>query len=136
MHRLLTLLLVFAFAVAVAPSFASAADGKVYELRTYTTYEGKLPDLLARFRDHTIKIFERHGMKNIGYWVPTDEPRSTNTLIYVLEHSSREAAKKSWDGFRADPEWVKARAASEANGKITVKVESIFMEATDFSKLK
>ena len=136
MHRLLSLILTFAFAVSVAPPVASAADGKVYELRTYTTYEGKLPDLLARFRNHTLKIFERHGMKNIGYWVPTDEPRSTNTLIYVLEHSSREAAKKSWDAFRADPEWVKVRAASEANGKITEKVESIFMEATDFSKLK
>lgn len=136
MHRLLSLILTVAFAVSVASPVASAADGKVYELRTYTTYEGKLPDLLARFRNHTLKIFERHGMKNIGYWVPTDEPRSTNTLIYVLEHSSREAAKKSWDAFRADPEWVKVRAASEANGKITEKVESIFMEATDFSKLK
>src|SRR5690606_17300476 len=104
--------------------------------RTYTTYEGKLPNLLARFRDHTIQIFEKHGMKNIGYWVPTDEPRSKNTLIYMLEHKSREAAKKSWDAFRTDPEWIKVRDASEAGGKVNEKVESVFMEATDFSKLK
>jgi hypothetical protein len=129
-------LLLFACLVAVATSPATAADGKVYELRTYTTYEGKLPNLLARFRDHTTKLFEKHGMKNIGYWVPTDEPRSKNTLIYLLEHKSREAAKKSWDAFRVDPEWIKVRDASEVNGKINEKVESVYLEATDFSKLK
>jgi hypothetical protein len=122
--------------VTVVTSPAAAADGKVYELRTYTTYEGKLPNLLARFRDHTTKLFEKHGMKNIGYWVPTDEPRSKNTLIYLLEHKSREAAKKSWDAFRVDPEWIKVRDASEVNGKINEKVESVYLEATDFSKLK
>lgn len=136
MSRWVGALLLFACLVTVATSPAAAADGKVYELRTYTTYEGKLPNLLARFRDHTTKLFEKHGMKNVGYWVPTDEPRSKNTLIYLLEHKSREAAKKSWDAFRVDPEWIKVRDASEVNGKINEKVESVYLEATDFSKLK
>lgn len=124
-----------------APSEAATtnplvANGRVFELRTYTTEDGKLDDLQARFRNHTTKIFERHGMTNIGYWVPQDEPRSKNTLIYILAHKSREDAKKSWDDFRKDPEWVKVREASEANGKIVNKVESVFMDATDYSKLK
>ena len=112
------------------------ADTRVFELRTYTTLEGKLPNLLARFRDHTIRIFEKHGMTNVGYWVPQDAPRSQNTLIYVLAHKSREDAKKSWAAFRADPEWQKVQKASEAGGKIVEKVESVFMEPTDFSKMR
>ena len=118
------------------PLASSAADNRVFELRTYTTLPGKLPDLLARFRDHTTKLFEKHGMQNIGYWVPKDAPRSENTLIYLLAHSSRDAAKKSWDAFRADPDWQKAAKASEANGKIVDKVESVFLDPTDFSKIK
>src|SRR5262245_35821371 len=109
---------------------------RIFEIRTYTTERGKLPDLLKRFRDHTTKLFEKHGMTNIGYWVPTDEPRSKNTLVYVLAHESRAAAEKSWDGFRTDPEWIKARDASEASGKIVSKVESIYADPTDFSALK
>jgi hypothetical protein len=111
-------------------------QGRVFELRTYTTYEGKLPALLARFRDHTTRIFEKHGMQNIGYWVPQDSPRSGNTLIYLLAHRDREAAKKSWEAFRNDPEWVKVRTESEAAGKIVLKVESEFLSPTDFSKLR
>ena len=109
---------------------------RVFEIRTYTTEPGKLPDLLKRFRDHTTKLFEKHGMANIGYWVPTDEPRSKNTLIYILAHASRDAAKKSWDGFKTDPDWIKVRDASEANGKIVTKVESIYADPTDFSAIK
>jgi hypothetical protein len=109
---------------------------RVFEIRTYTTEPGKLPDLLKRFRDHTTKLFEKHGMTNIGYWVPTDEPRSKNTLIYILAHESRDAAKKSWDGFKSDPVWQKIQKASEANGKIVAKVESIYAEPTDFSAIK
>lgn len=109
---------------------------RVYELRTYTAPEGKLDALQARFRDHTIKLFEKHGMTNIGYWVPMDGEKSKNTLIYLLAHDSREAADKSWKAFRDDPEWVKARTASEVNGKITDKVESVFLTPTDYSKLK
>ena len=113
-----------------------AAETRIFEMRTYTSVEGKLEDLLARFRNHTTRFFEKHGMTNVGYWVPKDEPLSKNTLIYLLSHTSRDAAKKSWDGFRADPEWLKARDASEKNGKIVDKVTSVFMDATDFSKLK
>jgi hypothetical protein len=116
-------------------AMAPAADSPVYELRTYTTNEGKLPDLLKRFSDHTCKLFEKHGMKNIGYWVPIDkENGSENTLIYILEHKSREAAKESFDAFAKDPEWKAVREASETNGKILAKPpESVFMTLTDFS---
>ena len=108
---------------------------RVYELRTYTCYEGKLDALKARFRDHTIAIFNRHGMESIGYWVPQDE-RKNNTLIYILAHPSREAAEQHWKEFNADPEWVKARTESEADGKIVQKVDRVFMDPADFSKLK
>jgi len=105
----------------------------VYELRTYHTFEGKLDALLARFRDHTVAIFKRHGMKSVAYWTPLDEPLAGKTLIYILEHPSREAATANWKSFREDPEWVKVQTASEANGKIVEKVESTFMALTDFS---
>ena len=110
-----------------------AAETRVYELRTYHTLPGKLDALLTRFRDHTTRIFEKHGMENIGYWIPKDQP---NTLIYIISHKNMDAAKKSWDEFRADPVWVKVRDASEANGKIVEKVDSVYMTPTDFSKLK
>ena len=119
-----------------AMSVPSASPSRVFEIRTYTTEPGKLPDLLKRFRDHTTKLFEKHGMTNIGYWVPTDEPRSKNTLIYILAHKSRDAAKKSWDSFQHDSDWIKVRTASEAGGKIVSKVESIYAEPTDFSAIK
>ena len=106
---------------------------RVYELRTYTTLEGRLPALHARFSDHTLKLFEKHGMKNEMYWVPTDEKLKDNTLIYVVSHASYEAAVKSWDAFRNDPDWHKARDASEKDGKIVAKVESVFMSLTDYS---
>ena len=116
---------------------AQPAPGqKVYELRTYYTHPGKLVDLNKRFRDHTTRIFEKHGMTNIGYWVPQDEPAHSNTLIYVISHASREQAKKNWDAFRADPEWQKVRTASEANGPIVTKVDSVYMDPVDYSKLK
>ena len=115
---------------------SAAAKSPVYEMRTYYTNEGKLPDLQARFRNHTMKLFEKHGMKNVGYWVPQDAPASANTLIYIISHESREAAKKSWAAFVADPEWKKVRDASEANGKIVSKVESVYMDATDYSPIK
>jgi NIPSNAP len=110
--------------------------GRVFELRTYTANEGKLPALQARFRDHTTKIFEKHGMKNVGYWVPTDAPGSQNTLIYILSFPDREAAKKSWTAFMNDPEWRKVQQESEANGKLVGKADSVFMEATDYSPIK
>jgi hypothetical protein len=122
--------------VEIEPSAEAASANRVFELRTYTTHPGKLGDLQARFRNHTTKLFKKHGMTNVGYWVPQDAPLSENTLIYVLAYPSREAAKKSWDGFRNDPEWHKARDASEVNGKIVSKVESVFMDAADYSPMK
>jgi hypothetical protein len=108
----------------------------VYELRTYTAPEGKLGELHSRFRDHTIAIFNKHGMKSVLYMTPQDAPDSANTLIYVLEHPSREAAKKAWADFQADPEWIKVLADSQVNGRLTSKVVSVFGEPTDYSPLK
>lgn len=132
--------LLLASAVAVImtsnlPTAASAAsDSRVYELRTYTSPDGKLPALLTRFRDHTCKLFEKHGMVNVGYWTPTDEKDGAGQkLVYLLAYPSRDAAKAAWSAFMADPEWKKVRDASEANGKIVSKVESVFLAATDYS---
>lgn len=134
MFRLLASLALFLLAMPLIAQ--NASNAKVFELRTYTTVEGKLPTLLTRFRDHTLKLFEKHGMKNVGYWVPADGDRSKDTLIYVLEHASEEAAKKSWAAFREDPEWLRVKTASEVNGPIITNVESVYMKATDFSKLR
>jgi hypothetical protein len=111
------------------------AQNRVYELRTYTCNEGKLEALKTRFRDHTIRIFQKHGIESIGYWVPQGE-KSSNTLIYIVSHPSVEAAKKNWAEFGADPEWQKVNTESNANGKIVQKIESVFMDPADFSKLK
>lgn len=117
--------------------FEARAQGrKVFELRTYTAPEGKLDDLVARFRNDTLRIFEKHGMENVGYWLPTDAPASANTLIYILAHDSRDAATKSWAAFRDDAEWKAVAERTQANGPIVSKVESVFLEATDFSPLK
>lgn len=114
--------------------FASQSNAEVYELRTYTTNEGKLDALNARFRDHTVKLFEKHGMESVGYWVPADEPESENTLIYVIKHESREAAKASWAAFLADPEWQQVARESQKDGRILAKApESVFMNATDYT---
>jgi hypothetical protein len=106
---------------------------RVFELRTYTTPSGKLNDLQERFRNHTVKLFEKHGMKNIAYWIPTDRE---NTLIYILAHKSKEAGEKAFEEFRKDPDWIKAKAESEKNGPLTEKVESLYMKATDYSRIK
>ena len=116
----------------LASSSQSLAD--VYELRTYTTNEGKLDNLNVRFRDHTVQLFKKHGMESVGYWVPTDEPKSKNTLIYVLKHKSRDAAKVSWKAFLADPEWKKVASESQKDGQILAKrPESGFMQIADYS---
>jgi hypothetical protein len=107
----------------------------VYELRIYTTHPGKMPNLLARFKNHTCKLFERHGMVNIGYWVPVEQ-KDGDKLYYILKHNSRAAAEASWKAFGADPEWVKVRTESEAKGPIVLGVESKFLTSTDFSALK
>ncbi len=123
--------------VAVAdPEAAEAARSKttVYELRIYHANEGKLDDLLKRFRDHTRSLFGKHGMKSVAYWTPLDDPLKGKTLIYILAHPSREAAAANWKAFQADPEWVKVRDASEVNGKLVDRVDSTYMVLTDFSK--
>lgn len=109
---------------------------RVFELRTYTAPDGKLDALQTRFRDHTRRIFDRHGMTSVGYWVPQDAPDSQNTLIYILAHPSREAAKASWAAFQADSEWQKVSAESQKDGRIVSKVVSVFMNATDYSPIK
>ena len=127
----------FAFGSWNATAVANAQNAnRVYELRTYTAPEGKLPDLQARFRNHTMRIFERHGMKNVGYWVPQDAPAKDNTLIYIISHESREAAKKSWAAFAQDPEWQKVNKESNANGKILAGVVSVYMDPADYSPMK
>jgi hypothetical protein len=115
----------------------AAQSGRVFEMRTYTTNEGKLPTLHTRFRDHTMKFFTKYNMTNIGYWTPQEGPLAQNTLIYIIAHPSREAAKESWAKFQADPEWVKVRTESEVNGKILIKSpESVFLVPTDYSPIK
>lgn len=109
------------------------ARGRVFELRTYTAQEGKLDLLHARFRNHTLRLFQRHGMSNVWYGKPMDTPLSQDTLIYLLTHQSREAATKNWDAFRADPEW---QQASKESGVGQVKVVSVFLEPTDYSPMK
>ncbi len=114
---------------------ARADDAPVYELRIYTCAEGKLPALLERFENHTMRIFEKHGMTNVAYWVPLDAPDSETKLYYILRHDSAEAAAESWDAFRADPEWqAVAEASQAAHGQILAMApEATYMSATDYS---
>jgi hypothetical protein len=122
-------------AAPVSPSVAK--DSRCFELRTYTAAPGKFEALNKRFRDHTCALFKKHGMEIVGFWIPSDkEQGAENKLIYILAHKSREAAKKSWAAFGADPDWKKARTDSEVNGKLTDKVESVYMSATDYSAMK
>ena len=111
----------------------AAGVSAVFELRVYHANEGKLDDLLARFRDHTVAIFKRHGIESVAYWTPTDEPLKGKTLFYMLRHPSRAAATANWAAFHDDPEWKRVSAASEANGKLVEKTESTFLKLTDFS---
>ena len=112
-------------------TFAADKDTRVFEMRTYYAAPGKLDDLHTRFREHTVKLFEKHGITSIGYWVPIDN--ADNKLIYVLAYPSRDARETSWKEFQADEDWKKAREQSEANGKLVTKVEQLFLSATDFS---
>ncbi|MCS5557320.1 MAG: NIPSNAP family protein [Arenicellales bacterium] len=115
---------------------AGAETEQVFELRTYTAAEGKFDDLLARFRDHTLRIFEKHGMTNLGYWTPQDEPLSANTLIYVLAHPSREEAEQSWRDFSSDPEWQSVAEESQRDGRLIAGLERVFLGPTDFSPMR
>ncbi len=116
---------------------ATAGTARVFELRTYTAPPGKLEALNARFRDHTIALFKKHGMEVVGFWEPLDkEAGAGEKLVYILAHQSRAAAEASWKSFREDPEWVKVKADSEVAGPLTTKIESVFLAATDYSPLK
>jgi hypothetical protein len=111
-------------------------DPRVFELRTYYAAPGKMQALHARFRDHTCKLFEKHGMTIVGFWSPTDEKQAEQKLVYLLAFPSKEAADRSWQAFRDDPEWKAAREASEKDGKLVDKVESVFLHPTDYSPMK
>ena len=116
---------------------AKPAGQKVFELRTYYTHPGRLDALNARFRDHTGKLFQKHGMELVGFWTPADEKDGkSDKLVYLLAYPSRDAAKASWKGFSDDPEWKKAREASEKDGPIVKKVESVYLDPTDYSAIK
>jgi hypothetical protein len=128
--------LIFGSMIQIANVAEARPSNRVFELRTYTTLPGRLDALHARFAQHTIGLFEQHGMTNIGYFSPQDVPMAENTLIYILAHNSREAAATSWDAFVADPEWQRVFEESQRDGRIVEKLQSIFLDATDYSQLK
>jgi NIPSNAP len=126
-----------ASAPAPSPSPSIVKDSRTFELRTYYATPGKLEELHARFRNHTIRLFRKHGMTVVGFWAPTAPAvAAADTLVYVLAYPSDQARETAWKGFNTDPEWIAAREASERNGKIVAKVESVMMKATDYSDLK
>ena len=117
--------------------FSSAAqDEKVFELRTYTATPGNLDNLHARFRDHTTRIFRKHGMEVVGYWSPTSEEEREDTLVYLLAHDNQDAANASWQAFIGDSEWATVAEESNRNGQILGGIEAKFMVATDYSPMK
>ena len=118
---------------AAASSSAPSGKGRFFEMRTYYANEGKAEALDARFRDHTNKLFVKHGMDLVGYWHPVDKP---NVLVYILGYPSREAREKSWAEFNNDPEWKAAKAKSEEHGGLVGKVDQVFMTPTDYSPIK
>ena len=128
--------LIIGLGVGVLVSSSAQDSGKVFELRIYTATAGNLDNLHARFRDHTTRIFGNHGMKVVGYWSPTSEEEREDTLVYILEHASQEAANASWRAFGQDPEWQEVAAASNANGQILGGIESRYMVATDYSPMR
>lgn len=116
-------------------------ENRVYEMRIYYTVPGRMDALQKRFRDHTCKLFEKHGMTIVGFWNPSDKDpkdpkKAENTLVYILSYPSRDAAKASWDAFRKDPDWNKARTESEKDGKIVDRIESMYLNPTDYSPMK
>jgi len=115
----------------VASSRAAEKDGPVYELRVYYAAPDKLEALNARFKNHTLKLFEKHGLTNIAYFVPTDN--KDNKLVYFISAPSKEARDKSFKEFLADPDWQKAAKESEKDGRLVSKLESTFLTLTDYS---
>jgi hypothetical protein len=140
--RTLLLLLVPCAGVVLAGFALNGAEGgknvetRVFEMRTYYAHPGKMPDLHERFRKHTNKLFVKHGMTLIGYWSPIDTVEAEKKMVYILAYPSKAAAEKSWAAFRADPDWKTAREASEMNGPLVAKVDSVFLNPTDYSPIK
>jgi NIPSNAP len=132
----LTCLFVTAIAMAVSADDKPAAKERFFEMRTYIAAPGKLDALNARFRNHTNKLFVKHGIELIGYWTPTEGAAASNTLIYMLAYPSKESREKAWKAFQEDPEWKAAREASEVDGKLVEKVDSVFLKPTDYSPIK
>ena len=139
--RLSLALTAIMLSIATTASIAHSQENEVksprfFELRIYTAHEGKLEALHQRFREHTNRLFQKHGMELVGYWTPVDGDEAKNTLIYVLAYESREARDRAWEAFKADPQWIKAYEASHKDGPLVLKVESKFMNATDYSPIR
>ncbi len=132
---LLTALIVQA-SLSVAPAAAEDKPNRYFELRIYTAHPGKLDALHQRFREHTNRIFKKHGMQLVGYWTPTEGEEAKNKLIYILAYPDREARDKAWEAFRADPEWQRVYQQSREDGPIVMKVENKFLAPTDYSPIK
>src|SRR5437764_6921246 len=137
------LLIVAALATAGWVGFAAhdaqggkKVDNRVFEMRTYYAHPGKMEALHARFRDHTNQLFVKHGMTLIGFWSPIDAKQAEEKMVYLLAFPRKEAADKSWEAFRNDPDWKTVRAASEKDGPLVAKVDSMFLKATDYSPIK
>jgi hypothetical protein len=122
------------FSPKIKPS--KGAEDRTFEMRTYTAMPDKLPNVLARFRNHTTKLFKKHGMENIAYFTTIPKDGSPSKLLYFLAHKSPEAGKASFDAFRLDPTWIAVKEASEKEGKIVEKTESIYMSPTNFSTIR
>lgn len=115
---------------------ALAGSHRIFEMRIYTTHPGKLDNLHDRFKNHTNSLFVKHGMRLIGYWTPTETPKSENTLIYILSYPNHAARKKSWEAFLADPSWQDTFKNSIKNGKLVKEINSTFLNATEYSPIQ
>ncbi len=122
--------------IAAASGTKPERADRFFEMRTYITHPGRMPNLHARFRDHTNKLFVKHGMELVGYWSPVSGENAENTLVYVLAYPSKDAREKAWKDFLADPDWIKAKAESEKDGPIVSKVNMVYMNPTDYSPIK
>jgi len=114
----------------------ASSEGKIFELRIYKTFPGKLEDLHKRFREHTCRLFKKHGIELVGFWVPTEGEEAKDTLIYIVAFPNKEAQAKAWKAFQSDPEWIKARDESHRHGVIVEKVQSKNMKAVDYSPIQ
>jgi NIPSNAP len=120
----------------IIPKINATGNGRIFELRTYTCFPGRLPNLLTRFKDHTVGLFKNHKMESIAYFTSEEGDGIQPKLIYMIGFPTFDESTKSWAAFRKDPDWVAARDASELDGKIVSQVESVFLKPLPFSKIK